>query len=74
MAHLARCWCGRLYRCEQDHRLPPNVLRCFDIERHDRCPDFLFHGPQTIEFKTVTMPVIRTAGEWPSIADLFKEN
>lgn len=76
MAHLARCWCGRTYRCEQDHTPPPNILRALDIEpRHDDCPDFILHGPWTVNFKTVTMPVIRN-GEFHavSIVDAIQAN
>lgn len=77
MAHLATCWCGRTYRCELDHRSPPGVLRCFEDERHFRCPDYILHGPLRIEFTTVSSPIILGPGAWPKMdfgsPDILKE-
>lgn len=71
MAHLIRCWCGRQYRCEgQEHDVRPNVISCFDFgDCCDRCPDSVIHSPrfvpgrQTIEFKLISIPVIKEKSE-----------
>lgn len=45
MAHLAKCWCGKTYRCERGHVSNPNIIGEEVFVRHDPCPDFSFHGP-----------------------------
>ncbi len=45
MAHLIKCWCGKEYRCERQHK-PSKKYRYFIItDKHDKCPDSLIHGP-----------------------------
>lgn len=50
MAHLVRCWCGKIHRCEGQKHSPPGWFDREDI--HDECPDFCLHGPfqRTIAF------------------------
>jgi len=51
MAHLARCWCSKVYRCEQDHK--PTGCCAPWVYHHDKCPDFIFHGKQEIRFDRI---------------------
>lgn len=77
MAHLKRCWCGKVYRCEQIHVRKS----CCSFEEmgwvHDKCPDFSLHGPKEIKINTVLeLPKIQTVEQWPamSIALIIEAN
>lgn len=55
MAHLARCWCGKTYRCEMEHYVGSRL--CFMEEDCACCPDVLLHGPsmpRQIVFYTIS--------------------
>lgn len=74
MAHLTRCWCGRVYRCERSHKPKPffSIFRSF-TKQHDKCPDYILHGHLKVEFTTITVPAIEGVKEWPSIQHVFEE-
>lgn len=58
MAHLVRCWCRRIYRCE----VIKHPHSCFGDVGHDDCPDELLHGPHppaSALFLTISAPLFR---------------
>lgn len=55
MAHLAHCWCGKIYRCDLEHPKRGNVLTAIEEMHVNNCPDKLLHGPLQIgPFLTIT--------------------
>lgn len=76
MAHLVKCWCGKIYRCDIEHL--PTTGCCRFILQHDRnCPDQVLHGnpaPPRFERVYLGVPFENKELVWPDIKKILEDN
>lgn len=75
MAHLVKCWCGKLYRCDIQHLTRVGICSFIEPEHERNCPDEILHGPLyiTIKFSEVIIPRIRNLS-YGDIKDVIEAN